>query len=114
MSESTNFLTQAEFLSKEKNIKIGRHFLETAEFAIMINCGPVADKALAMEILHNPSSSESHLLFAKFEAQRGRLNNAESTLKTVLDVDKTEVNALVALGEQNLMFRPCILYAKEV
>jgi uncharacterized protein HemY len=76
----------------------GRPFIEAAEFAIMINCGDVADKCLAHDIVLNSPSVLPSLLLCRLEIQRRNFSKANDALESALAVNNADPDVWTALG----------------
>ena len=77
---------------------MSRHFYQTAEFAIQLNCGDIADKALAQELVLNGPSVDPYLLLSALEVQRENFGKALEALHQALEINKSDPSVWAELG----------------
>lgn len=80
-------------LAKETSSRVfgvDKHFFVTAEFAIQLNCGDIADKVLAQELVLKGPAVEPYLLMAALEVQRDNISKGMNALNQALEINKSD------------------------
>lgn len=85
--------------AKQYPTSASRHFYITAEFAIHINCGDLADKALAQEIILNGKCTEPYILLSNLEIQRENFGKATEMLSQAFEITKADPHVWCAIGK---------------
>ena len=74
------------------------YFSQAAEFAIQLNCGGVADRALAHELISNGPTIGPYLLLSKLESQRNDFVKAMDALHQALQIKNSDPAVWAEIG----------------
>ena len=97
--ETINDDIEAEkFFAIAKSKDSSSYFYQAAEFAIQLNCGSVADKALAHELILNGPNIAPYLLLSKLESQRNNFLKALDALLQALQISKSDPSVWAEIG----------------
>ncbi|KAI8802085.1 hypothetical protein BJ742DRAFT_873493 [Cladochytrium replicatum] len=96
--ESEKYIADGEKLFKETSHEGSSMFIQAALFLINCHAGPLAERALAQEVLLNGPSVEPYLLLSRLEVQRGNFVLAGERIKSALDISQDSPNVWAAQG----------------
>jgi hypothetical protein len=64
----------------------------------MINCGDLADKALAQELISSGPTVEPYFMLSNLEVQRRNMAKASEMLQQAFDINKSDPRVWSAIG----------------